>query len=753
MSATSQPNPDHREQVTFHVTGKRLGDHLGAVETSSMRPALLSVYRDLSKLRYDFPMVLVDGVADADGYARSLTDVVNGILRELAPKGITGERLRKHAFRLEAEIRKMVADGAKGSLSEIWRQAAKQVLTQGGGSDGGTLSDSLDSLRGALALDGRLLDAHGGTAREVVVHAWRSVHLGQSTRVLAEIDDLCGRLASILRLDDQAKDKAQTADELMRVVGRRHEALFDFQALAKMVGTRQASAEKLSDARRKRIEETLAALEGQRFFARPKQDGSQAEGDGPHSFVFADCASALQAFQERLPEIAALVKAIAIAKLEAVAGYDEAKHDALFAQFDETCLLPEDYAMFPSYVVRLCDGEIDEAEQARLIEIISSDLPFKVLMQTDDILARSPVGNGYHPGGLSGLQIASMALGLGSTYVMQASASHLCQVADRVYRGIAFDGPALICVYSGAHDHSPQLPVYLRAAAAMQSRIFPSFSYDPSSGPNWLTRFALHDNPQVQSEWPTGTFSYEDEELQRHEEEMEFSVIDFIATDDRYADHFAVVSHADWHDDMAPAARCLEPANGEDEHKVPYILMVDSADVLHRVIVDDSLLRSARRFLQKWQSFQELDGIRNSHAEMQLSAARKEWEMEKYLEIKELKASGALAAGPPSEAEAAQAKAAQAKAAAAKGEPIKEAFIDTMRCSTCNECTNKNPRMFKYNENKQAYIADKKAGTYRELVEAAEKCQVAIIHPGEPWNPDEPDLEDLKKRAAPFNQA
>lgn len=58
--------------------------------------------------------------------------------------------------------------------------------------------------------------------------------------------------------------------------------------------------------------------------------------------------------------------------------------------------------------------------------------------------------------------------------------------------------------------------------------------------------------------------------------------------------------------------------------------------------------------------------------------------------------------------------------------------------------------MFSYNDNRQAYIADPDAGTFAELVEAAENCQVAIIHPGKPRNPAEPGLEELVKRAAPF---
>jgi hypothetical protein len=36
------------------------------------------------------------------------------------------------------------------------------------------------------------------------------------------------------------------------------------------------------------------------------------------------------------------------------------------------------------------------------------------------------------------------------------------------------------------------------------------------------------------------------------------------------------------------------------------------------------------------------------------------------------------------------------------------------------------------------------------MVEAAEACQVAIIHPGKPWNAGEPGLEELLERAKPF---
>jgi ferredoxin len=79
-----------------------------------------------------------------------------------------------------------------------------------------------------------------------------------------------------------------------------------------------------------------------------------------------------------------------------------------------------------------------------------------------------------------------------------------------------------------------------------------------------------------------------------------------------------------------------------------------------------------------------------------------------------------------------------------------EPYIETIRCSTCNECTQLNPRMFAYNENKQAYIADIKAGTYAQLVQAAESCQVSVIHPGKPRDMTEPGLDELIERAKPF---
>jgi ferredoxin len=106
---------------------------------------------------------------------------------------------------------------------------------------------------------------------------------------------------------------------------------------------------------------------------------------------------------------------------------------------------------------------------------------------------------------------------------------------------------------------------------------------------------------------------------------------------------------------------------------------------------------------------------------------------------------GVQAPAPP--AAAAPVAAAPAAAPAPSSD---EPYIETPRCTTCNECTTINNKMFAYDGNKQAYIADLGAGTYRQLVEAAESCQVSIIHPGKPKNPNEEGLAELLERAAPF---
>jgi len=174
--------------------------------------------------------------------------------------------------------------------------------------------------------------------------------------------------------------------------------------------------------------------------------------------------------------------------------------------------------------------------------------------------------------------------------------------------------------------------------------------------------------------------------------------------------------------------------------------MVDPQHRVHKVVVARSLLRQAGRCRDLWHSLQELAGIHNSHAEKAVAQARAAW-AEAVPAQAQPPAGAAPAAAPPAPVLATPpAVVAADEPQHAPGEP----YIETARCSSCNECIQLNPRMFAYDANQQAYIADPSAGSYAQLVEAAENCQVAVIHPGEPRSKDEPGLQELVKRAEAF---
>jgi hypothetical protein len=325
---------------------------------------------------------------------------------------------------------------------------------------------------------------------------------------------------------------------------------------------------------------------------------------------------------------------------------------------------------------------------------------------------------------------------------------------------MAYPGPALFTVFSGATAGADRLPAYLVAAAAMQSRAFPAFTYDPSAGPGLADRFSLEDNPQPTVDWPVVPLEFADGDLQRVTEPATFTFLDFVACDGRHARHFARVPHAAWNEDMVPVAEWLShpPPSGSD--RIPYLLAVDDADILQRVIADDRVVQAARRCRESWHRLQELGGVHSSHAERLLEREKTAWDAQKTREIEAIRSAAApatpatpatvpAAAGAPiivpTEVQP-PAVAAPAAAERSKDEP----YIETIRCSSCNECTQINDRMFAYNADQQAYIKDLSAGTYQQLVEAAESCQLSIIHPGKPRDPNEPGLAELVERAQPF---
>jgi len=729
---------DTQAQVAFYLTGRRAGAQLDAVDALGLRPALFAGYRNLSELRYDFPLLLVDGAVDEKA-VQSLSGVIDNALAGAA-KGADGERIRKHALRIEQEIRTLAASGAGASFSALWTKATAAL----GKSADKSFDDSARRTLAAIKVDGAVVDCDGALPVRLLQHAWAAVQRQKAQGLRKKVDRLALKLSDILKADHERSAAGRSAKNLQAAVGLGFGGAFDFDAMSRVLA-KALPKDAFPESRRKRINDLLAALSAQQFIP----TSAKAGAGKPYSFLFSSCAEALSAFRQRSAKLMALAKAIAMAELEIAGQYSEARHDALFAQFGANGLDPQELAQFPDYLVCVNAAKMDAVEQAQLMEILSSGLPIKVLLQIDDILELSTHGDGSLTTGLSSQKIASMAMGLNEVYVLQTSSSNLLRSRESLLRGLSYRGAALFSVFSGASAKASGLPPYLVAAAAMESRAFPAFSYDPSAGSNWATRFCLAANSQVDQDWPVQAFSYEDEAHQRVSEDLAFTLVDFVASDRRYGAHLARVPRAQWNGSLITVNESLASERKGLPDKVPSVTMVDADNVLQKVVVDERLVRQARRCLDAWHSLQELGGVHNSHAQKLLAREKRVWEDSMQ------QAAEALAASAPAPVAAAPSAAAAAAptAVVAEAEPERspdEAYIETARCSTCNECITLNGKMFAYDGNQQARIIDINAGTYAQLVEAAESCQVSIIHPGKPRNPKEAGLEELIKRAEAF---
>ncbi len=254
--------------------------------------------------------------------------------------------------------------------------------------------------------------------------------------------------------------------------------------------------------------------------------------------------------------------------------------------------------------------------------------------------------------------------------------------------------------------------------------------------------------------------------------------------------HFAQVPAVCESDDLIPIADYLALPGKEAPQYLPFVWGVDKYGTLQQLVVSRTLVHACRDRLNFWHALQEMAGVRNRYVEQAVAQAREESDAEAESRIVQLQAaheagltqaraeaagevmgrltdmlmgmdftSGAprapLAAPTPSPPSTVAPKEDEAGASETPAEEEDEGFddpwIDSPLCTSCNDCLVINPIMFVYNENNQAVFGDSRAGTYAQMIEAAEICPSKCIHPGKPLNLDEPGVEELLERAAVFN--
>jgi len=335
----------------------------------------------------------------------------------------------------------------------------------------------------------------------------------------------------------------------------------------------------------------------------------------------------------------------------------------------------------------------------------------------------------------------------------------------------------------------PLLDAWFVASAALESRAHPFILVNPDGGDHAAERISFGGNPQAENDWPVEKFEYRSADGEVAEMDLAFTFADYALLMPALHEYFRMVPAGFESADLVPVDQYLDSEEELVEHAVPFIWAIDDQDVLVRIVVSRALVFACRDRLNYWHTLQELAGIQNFYVEeavdriieeqrAAIEAEREQLlkEHEEQLESARSEAAGeamgqlvdvlmgadlsgmvagdnplaTMPAAAPAQTEATEAEP-EAEEEAEEELSFDEPWLDTAMCTTCDDCMAINKMMFVYNDDKQAIIKDVNAGTFADLVASAEICPAKCIHPGKPLDPNEPGLDDLIARAAPFN--
>jgi len=256
----------------------------------------------------------------------------------------------------------------------------------------------------------------------------------------------------------------------------------------------------------------------------------------------------------------------------------------------------------------------------------------------------------------------------------------------------------------------------------------------------------------MDDDWPMYTIDYVDEKGREAKLEVPMTFADFAFSEGRFRKHVRKAPPETWSDDMLPLHEFLELEEDDRDEVFPYIWAVDGKNRLMRVLVAQEIVNSCEERLGFWHQLKSLAGV-DEVVDEQMIADQAKAEMAQKLSSSLLALAGGgdlsalsdLSAGP-SGGNGGGMTSGQG-ATSADYEPV---WIETPECTACDECTDINPKIFAYNEDKLAIVVNPKGGPYKDIVKAAEKCTAECLHPGTPFNPKEKGLDKLVKRAEKY---
>jgi pyruvate-ferredoxin/flavodoxin oxidoreductase len=485
------------------------------------------------------------------------------------------------------------------------------------------------------------------------------------------------------------------------------------------------------------------------------------------SHLFQDAPSvAMGLFEGHMAKMAEGFKAVRIAEKELAGDYLPERDDDFFRRFTWRDFSAEEWALCPPVVALGGDGAMYDIGFQNLSRALMSGMPIKVLVVDTQVYSNTggqactsgfisqvsdmaPFGKAQHGKQEIRKEISLIGLAHRTAYVMQGTIAHVNHLIESFIDGLNSRRPALFNVYAvcppehGVGDDR----AFAQSKLAVESRAYPLFRFNPDLGTTFHESVSLEGNPALDQDWPTYTLRYRDEAGVEKSMTLPMTFADFAATEGRFAKQFKKAPPETWNENMAPLADFIQLDEDEREGKFPYIWAVDAKNRLMRLLVTQDIVRSTEERLHFWRQLRNLAGLDAQPVDVEAVAERVRADLlAKISNTLGLVSSDAYTG--PVQATSAPASADGAAQASGDYEPV---WIDSPECTACDECINLAPKVFAYNEQKQAIVINPKGAKFADIVKAAEKCTAGCIHPGTPWNMAEPGVEKLIARAAKYN--
>ncbi|WP_053405808.1 2-oxoacid:acceptor oxidoreductase family protein [Persicobacter sp. CCB-QB2] len=481
--------------------------------------------------------------------------------------------------------------------------------------------------------------------------------------------------------------------------------------------------------------------------------------------LFQDSTSlAMGIFEGHMAKMADGFKLIRRAELELEGKYNAAEHKDFFTYFTWEQFTDEEWHLCPPVVALGGDGSMYDIGFQNLSRMMASGKPIKVVVV--DTQVYSNTGGQACTSGFIG-QVSDMAqygkvwkgkseprkeMGLiamahRNTYVLQGTLSNTSHVLEGFIDGLMTKRPALFNIYTTCqpeHGVADDLGAH-QAKLAVESRTYPVFKYNPDMGTTAKENFDLDGNPDMDKIWPSYKLRYK-ENGEEKVMDIDMTFADFAVTEGRFRKHFRKVPRDAWNDNMVLLTEFLEMDADDREGKFPYIWAVDHKDRLSRVLVAEPIVLSCEERRDFWMMLRDIAGWEPTPEENMEDRIRQEVVGNIAQGLMKLAGGGSLDISAMANGEAVEAT----DEVAASGEYIAP-WIETEDCSGCDECIKINNKLFEYNADKKAFIKEAKAGSYKDLVKAAEKCTAGVIHPGLPSDRSDKDIDKWIERGERLN--